>query len=187
MIKISVRDTPLNRDSRFWSGHIGKEGTALAIGPDGRLEQVEFPGMILPVDGADTDRFSFISEDPPPPKTPDLVGSPPDGALFAHLRCTKALNDVVAERERQEKKWGTQDHDPYLYLAILGEEFGETCQAALEMRFSKHGDKNDWAAELRKDAVQTAAVALALVECLDRNQWQWGSHGDPTYREGSKT
>lgn len=81
-----------------------------------------------------------------------------------------ALRDVLAERKRQDAKWGEQNHDPFLYLTILGEEYGETCQAALEARFGKGS-----LGHLRLEAVQVAAVALAIVECLDRKQWKWPS------------
>jgi NTP pyrophosphatase (non-canonical NTP hydrolase) len=83
---------------------------------------------------------------------------------------SKALEDVLAERARQDAKWGEQNLDPSLYLTILGEEFGETCQAVLEARFGK-GTLD----HLRLEAVQTAAVALAFVECLDRNKWRWST------------
>jgi len=106
----------------------------------------------------------------------DIPANLPDDALFSHLRCTKALTDVVVERSWQDKKWGEQNHDPFLYLTILGEEYGETCKAALELRFSKDPEK--WKKELRLEAVQTAAVALAIVECLDRGKWTWGAHAE---------
>ena len=81
---------------------------------------------------------------------------------------TKALTDILNERDRQEKIWGEQNHDPFIYSAILVEEVGEFCQAALHTRFG--GTKGDG---LREEAVQVAAVALAIVECLDREKWNW--------------
>lgn len=86
-----------------------------------------------------------------------------------------ALSDVLAERARQDEKWGEQNHDPFTYLAILSEEVGEMAQAALDARFGGPLDArfDRPAANLRTEAVQTAAVALALVECLDRGKWQW--------------
>lgn len=44
------------------------------------------------------------------------------------------LDEVEAERHRQEGKWGPQSHDPRVWLTILGEEFGEACQAALRIK-----------------------------------------------------
>jgi hypothetical protein len=47
-------------------------------------------------------------------------------------------------------------------------------QAALQTRFGgKHGGLD----HMRGEAVQVAAVALAIVECLDRAKWSWGSSG----------
>lgn len=34
----------------------------------------------------------------------------------------QALTDVLAERTRQDAKWGEQNHDPITYLAILTEQ-----------------------------------------------------------------
>lgn len=79
-----------------------------------------------------------------------------------------ALADVLAERERQEAKWGEQNHDPIVYSAILTEEVGELAQAAIQARY-EGGDE----ARIREEAVQVAAVALAIIECLDRGKWRW--------------
>jgi NTP pyrophosphatase (non-canonical NTP hydrolase) len=70
------------------------------------------------------------------------------------------------------RKWGEQNHDPITYLAVLVEEVGELAQAGLHLRFG--GPK---AEGLRDEAVQVAAVALAIVECLDRGKW--GSEANP--------
>ncbi len=47
---------------------------------------------------------------------------------------------------------------------ILGEEVGEANKAALEAKF---GSKT--LAEYREELVQVAAVAVAMIQCLDRN------------------
>ena len=69
------------------------------------------------------------------------------------------LQEIGAERGKQDQKWGEQNHEDPMWSAILGEEFGEACQALL------HNDK----ANLREELVQIAAVATAWIECLDRN------------------
>lgn len=84
-----------------------------------------------------------------------------------------AMRDVYRERARQDAKWGEQNHDPLVYLVILMEEVGELSQAALHLRFG--GSAAD---EIRKEAVQTAAVALALIECLDREKWTFRNDVD---------
>ena len=76
-----------------------------------------------------------------------------------------AINDIIAERRRQDEKFGPQDHDPITWAVILAEEVGEFSQAALQLKFG--GDK---AAGLREEAVQCAAVALAIIECIDRQR-----------------
>lgn len=82
----------------------------------------------------------------------------------------KAMVDVLHERFRQDQKWGEQNHDPFLYGTVLLEEMGEFAQASLQTRF---GGEKGGAENMRKEAVQVAAVALAIVECLDRKKWEW--------------
>ena len=96
---------------------------------------------------------------------------------------TPALLAVLDERTAQEAKWGEQNHDPFTYLTILMEEVGELSQAALHCRFGGPA-----AVKLREEAVQVAAVALAIVECLDRGKWSFRSdvdqHGLPLSERG---
>lgn len=83
----------------------------------------------------------------------------------------RALRDVSRERDSQDAKWGEQNHDPFCYLAILGEEVGEANEAALDLRFADGTRQH-----LREELIQVAAVAVAMVECLDRNAWWWGRY-----------
>lgn len=73
------------------------------------------------------------------------------------------IQQILDERERQDAKWGEQNHDDYRWLAILTEEVGELAQAALHDEF---GGKH--AGTLRDELIQAAAVAVAWVECIDR-------------------
>ena len=70
----------------------------------------------------------------------------------------KVLSEVKSEREKQDLKWGVQDHDPLKWNAILGEEFGEVSKSILE----------DDSYNYRQELIQVAAVAIAAVECHDR-------------------
>lgn len=74
------------------------------------------------------------------------------------------LHEVSLERDNQNAKWGEQNHKPALWLMILGEEVGEVNKAALESLF---GGKT--LQEYREELVQVAAVAVAMIECYDRN------------------
>lgn len=74
------------------------------------------------------------------------------------------LLEIRRERIKQDAKWGEQNHHPFTYLAVLGEEVGEANQAALQ---SVYGGKA-WP-DYRKGLVHVAAVAVAMIECLDRH------------------
>lgn len=80
----------------------------------------------------------------------------------------RVLTEVRLERGKQDSQWGEQNHHPFTYLAVLGEELGEANQAALQ---SVYGGKT-WP-DYRKELVHVAAVAVAMIECLDRH------HGAP--------
>jgi len=97
---------------------------------------------------------------------------------------TKALTDVLVERDAQDLKWGEQNHDPITYIAILVEEVGEMTHDALHSRFAtseaptgQAGSAEEYRQHMqlcmRTEAVHVAAVALAIVECIDRDKWEW--------------
>lgn len=70
------------------------------------------------------------------------------------------LQEIADERKRQDIKWGEQNHHPYKWLAILGEEVGEADRAALEGNL----------VEYHKELIQVAAVAIAAIESLNRHE-----------------
>ena len=74
----------------------------------------------------------------------------------------RVLQDIHKERDRQDRKWGEQNHNPFVWLAILGEEYGESCKAALESSVDD--------SIYRKELIEVAAVAIAAVESLDRQE-----------------
>lgn len=71
---------------------------------------------------------------------------------------------LVQERNRQDFKFGPQNHPLETWLAILTEEVGEFAQAILHKRFG--GDK---AAGLEEEVVQIGAVAMAILEYLAKH------------------
>ena len=79
------------------------------------------------------------------------------------------LEEVIEERVCQEQKWGEQNHDPFKWATILGEEVGEVSRAILEMHF---GEDPAMVADIRAELIQVAAVAVAFAECLDRDDWR---------------
>jgi len=82
---------------------------------------------------------------------------------------TSIYNEIFEERKRQDDKWGEQNHHPYKWLSILMEEVGEASKAVLECDFK--GSSRDYTLNsYRMELVQVAAVAVAMIECLDRNK-----------------
>ncbi len=81
----------------------------------------------------------------------------------------KIIEAIINEREKQDSKWGEQNHKPIEWVSILTEEVGEVAKAALESHF-KHKGKDHKYSEYRKELIQVAAVALAMIESLDRNE-----------------
>lgn len=87
-----------------------------------------------------------------------------------------AFRSVLDERGRQNAKWGEQNHGPEVWLAILTEEVGELAQTILQHRYphaddptaAPDTDTSHVIPELRREAVQVAAVGLAFIEYLDR-------------------
>ena len=70
------------------------------------------------------------------------------------------IYDILEERQEQDKKFGDQDHEPLMWLAIIGEEFGEASQEIIE----------DRPKEYREELVQLAAACVAALESFDKNK-----------------
>ncbi len=82
------------------------------------------------------------------------------------VRQETIMDDVRAERVRQDEQYGPANECGTMdrMFVVLGEEFGEACQAHLSARNTgKSTDKCD----LRKELIQTAAVCVAMCERID--------------------
>lgn len=84
----------------------------------------------------------------------------------------KVIDIILKERERQDKKWGEQNHAPQFWTGILGEEFGEFCEAVNETVFDNGSDKGGYE-NMKTEAIHVAAVAIGFLECLERNKDKW--------------
>ena len=84
-----------------------------------------------------------------------------------------AIELVVAERHRQIEKWGDQSgNHPFEWMSILGEEFGELCEAVNETCFQTQHVKPELGGTnaILREAVQVAAVAVSIIEAATRQQ-----------------
>lgn len=96
----------------------------------------------------------------------------------------KILEEIKKERIRQDKKFGKQDHSPIEWIAILSEEVGEASREAVDHHFEYGLDElklsgrkividdiqDNRMRRYRKELIQVAAVAVQMIECLDRNE-----------------
>lgn len=80
--------------------------------------------------------------------------------LYEKTKVKQSFEQLVQmERNFQDKKWGIQNHAPYVFYGILGEEHGEVAKAI---------NTDDIIGTLN-ELVQLAAVAQAFGEMLLRN------------------
>jgi NTP pyrophosphatase (non-canonical NTP hydrolase) len=80
------------------------------------------------------------------------------------LRPSNVVSNVFDELGRAIAKFPTWPTDPLHALAVLGEEFGELTKDVLQMTYEP-GKTN--AENVRKEAIQTAAMALRFAASLD--------------------
>ena len=86
--------------------------------------------------------------------------------------------EVLAEWERAMRKFPMWPTDPLHALAILGEEFGELTKDVLQLIYEPHKTN---AANVRAEAIQTAAMALRFAHSLDVYVYQCGQqHMQPS-------
>lgn len=80
------------------------------------------------------------------------------------------LDDILKELKRAKKKHPQWPDHIVARAAIVGEEAGELVRAALQFKYdsASHGSKErfDQLDALRKEAIQTAAMAIRFLEIL---------------------
>lgn len=117
-----------------------------------KLDSVEF----------EAEFWSMPSEAAAPPPNDPLTSS--------------ALEAVRAERQRQDALWGDQSgHSLFEWMSILGEEYGELCEAVNETCFKNcaHPDRGGYE-NIIKEGTQVAAVALEIIEAAYRRKPEEG-------------
>lgn len=85
-----------------------------------------------------------------------------DAAAEAQAIQESVMDRILDERKRQDAKWGVQDHDEFMWLAILTEEVGEVAQSSL---FAMEETRES---NLKQELTQVAAVAVAWLEAIER-------------------
>lgn len=98
---------------------------------------------------------------------------------------------VQEERRRQTAARGEQDHNPFKWFSILGEEFGEVAHA-LEDGHEGRQAHEEHRSQLEYELIQVAAVAVAWVEAIrrgnDSSLFPWcGCEECPLERQAEET
>ena len=78
----------------------------------------------------------------------------------------KILNEITDERIRQDAKWGPQYHNDSIWGMILMEEVGEVAQSVVDSML----DEKQHLANIKKELIQVAAVAVAWLECIEKKK-----------------
>lgn len=86
------------------------------------------------------------------------------------IRQRRAVEDVLDERKRQDEQWGVQNHHPAYWLAIIGKQVGQFGSAILNREWAVDSLKETVQRQMREEAVQMAAVALCIIECIDAGE-----------------
>lgn len=97
------------------------------------------------------------------------------------------LEEIKAERVRQDAKWGEQNHPitllPAMYAESVANDLRQKCDEAFECGEGSWEDilleevyeALEQAAKgniekTREELIQVAAVVVAMIECVDRNK-----------------
>jgi len=74
---------------------------------------------------------------------------------------------IRKERVRQIELWGHQSHPGYLWISIIGEEFGEICDA-FKQTYSDEDNKDSM--NIAEEIIQLGAVCCAWYEHLTTHE-----------------
>ena len=82
-----------------------------------------------------------------------------------------AIDLVIAERLRQNEKWGFPQHNtPFEWVSILTEEVGELAQAVNDAYLS--GGSLEDRDKVIEEAVHVSAVSLSIIEHMQEGETQ---------------
>lgn len=81
------------------------------------------------------------------------------------------LQAIDAELTRSKTKFPSWPTDPLHALSVLGEEYGELTQAALETMYEPHKSSKE---DVKSEAIQTAAMCFRFLESLDQYKFTPG-------------
>lgn len=82
----------------------------------------------------------------------------------------RIVEAIIAERNRQDEKWGEQNHTDTIWSLIFGEEYGEVQKEVLECECS-WGEKSEAHDQrVENELVQLIAVGVGWLEARERRK-----------------
>jgi hypothetical protein len=141
-----------------------------------------------------TARLLFVRKSTTRIKTENEKQKVEEVTIFKSKTMEKIFNEIRTEREKQEAKWGEQNHpilDPILIdrgAPRMCWEYGIPSESLARRMVEIHAERGDLTymhilieeiseaascgsntEELRKELIQSASVLVAMIESLDRN------------------
>jgi len=74
---------------------------------------------------------------------------------------------INAERDRQDAKFGEQNHRMDMWMCIIGEEYGEAQECVVRLLGGEGG--KTWS-DFEKEMIQTIAVSVSALESYYRQK-----------------
>ncbi len=93
-------------------------------------------------------------------------------ALLKVDRQEQVLSYIREERDRQDLKWGEQNHHDAIWMLIHLEELGEMATAILREIFPKADSKTRHTDSTKTEGTQAAAVLIGWLEAME-----WRTNG----------
>lgn len=83
---------------------------------------------------------------------------------------TEIINEILTELNRARAKFPTWPDDPIHAAGVILEESGELMRATLQACYEKRGHDPSFTqiAEVRREAIQTAAMAIRFLLSVDQ-------------------
>ncbi len=124
-------------------------------------ERLDYESEYLPLIDCAQRCADYENTDLTPERTAELADAQGAGRLAVlPPDRTRWLKEILAERERQDQKWGYPQENTYCeWSSILGEEAGELAKELNELNFGRGNPDR-----MNEEAVQVAAVALSILE-----------------------
>lgn len=92
----------------------------------------------------------------------------------AQLKRSAVIDEVRAERARQDAKWGEQKRSTITWVVIAGEELGEAAEQALNMQVLSRKCVHPSIVAVPSDNYREAMIQLAEVACA---AWECSVYG----------